>query len=453
MDGALSQTPLQNRDPESAGNAFFDLTPDLLLVLDPRGRVARANPALARIYGRTPDELVGASFGELVQPEDREASERRLRDLFEDRRPDTSLEHRLAGREGPRWVSWRFLRDPASGCILGSAREIHDHIESLSTLKQHDHYRTLARHLPECDTFLFDRDLMILLAEGTELQRYGVIHDGLTGQRVVEVFPRRLSRQIVPLCRAALDGERLSRELRFNERHYLVHTLPLVNERGEIYGGMALSINITQLKNNETALRLSLAATEMAREELARAHREKSLLLKKLEEQAALLELQNKQDDLTGVFNRRYLNNRLKEEFQRSVRYDRALTVAMCDVDHFKKINDRFLHSTGDKALIRVAEILTAAVRKVDCVARFGGEEFTLIFPETTGAQAALIAEKIRQLVQDYDWSSIHPDLAVTVSIGVAERAGQKTPDELLIAADRNLYQAKTGGRNQICLR
>ncbi|MBX7056971.1 MAG: sensor domain-containing diguanylate cyclase [Leptospirales bacterium] len=194
------------------------------------------------------------------------------------------------------------------------------------------------------------------------------------------------------------------------------------------------------------------ARFEASRQDLARAHLEKTRLLKKMEQQAALLELQSRTDDLTGVYNRRYLNHRMRDEIDRAHRYRRPLALAMCDVDHFKQINDSFSHSVGDRSLARIARILSDCVRSVDCVARYGGEEFAMLFPETDGRGAERIAEKVRAGVQSFDWSQISPELKITVSIGVAELGERRNADELLIAADRNLYSAKDAGRNCVML-
>ena len=135
-------------------------------------------------------------------------------------------------------------------------------------------------------------------------------------------------------------------------------------------------------------------------------------------------------DALTRLYNRRYLNRALREEVSRARRYAHPLSVALCDVDEFKRVNDRFSHGVGDRVLQEVARILECSVRGVDTVARYGGEEFVFIFPETDAAQARTACEKIRQEVARYPWAQLHPDLRVTVSIGVADGSGG--PEQLL---------------------
>jgi diguanylate cyclase (GGDEF)-like protein len=187
-------------------------------------------------------------------------------------------------------------------------------------------------------------------------------------------------------------------------------------------------------------------------EALTRADEEKARLLEQLRIQAAELERQTREDALTGVSNRRHLDDLLAAEWERAHRFRRALCVAMVDVDHFKQVNDRFSHAGGDEVLRRVARILREHTRGVDVVARYGGEEFCLVLVETSAAEAAPLCERLRALVQAHDWTSLHPGLAVTVSIGIAERqSGVDAPAALLAAADAHLYAAKHAGRNRVC--
>jgi diguanylate cyclase (GGDEF)-like protein len=185
-------------------------------------------------------------------------------------------------------------------------------------------------------------------------------------------------------------------------------------------------------------------------EALTRADEEKARLLEQLRTQAAELERQTREDGLTGVFNRRHLDTLLSVEWERVLRFGRALTLAMLDVDHFKQVNDRFSHAVGDEVLRTVARILRENTRGVDVVARYGGEEFCLILVETRVDEGARLCDRLRTMVQVHDWSAIRPGLAVTVSIGVAGLHEAEAPDALLSAADARLYAAKHAGRNRV---
>ncbi len=166
----------------------------------------------------------------------------------------------------------------------------------------------------------------------------------------------------------------------------------------------------------------------------------------------ALAQLANR-DALTGLYNRRYLDQTVAEEVRRARRYEHPLSVALCDIDNFKHVNDRFSHGVGDSVLGEVARLLESSVRRIDTVARYGGEEFVLIFPETEAAQAHVVCEKVRRKIERHPWFRFHPELSVTVSIGVASArrgARYQNSKQLLSAADLKLYEAKRAGRNQV---
>jgi len=154
-------------------------------------------------------------------------------------------------------------------------------------------------------------------------------------------------------------------------------------------------------------------------------------------------------DPMTGLFNFRFLCSNLDQEISKSRRYDRQLSVSIIDLDDFKAVNDTYGHQAGDKLLRTVAEVLASNVRDADMVARYGGEEFSIVFPETLKTDAMKVLEKLRKeiaaiFLEDY------PDVRVTASIGLAsypDDGADKT--ELLLRADKALYQAKRSGKNR----
>jgi diguanylate cyclase (GGDEF)-like protein len=163
----------------------------------------------------------------------------------------------------------------------------------------------------------------------------------------------------------------------------------------------------------------------------------------------AELERQTREDSLTGLANRRRLDQRLRDEFDRAARYGRPLAVAIADIDHFKDVNDRWTHAVGDAVLKQVANVLAGEVRHTDLVARYGGEEFVLVLVETGAEAAANVCEKVRLAIASHDWSGIAPGLSVTVSIGWCADTSLPGPESMLGAADAALYRAKAAGRNR----
>lgn len=157
-------------------------------------------------------------------------------------------------------------------------------------------------------------------------------------------------------------------------------------------------------------------------------------------------------DDLTGVFNRRYLFDVLAKETNRCHRANGPFSVCILDIDFFKQVNDRFGHQAGDEVLRRVADSVSSRLRNIDCFGRYGGEEFLLILPQTPMEGAAIKAERVRRQIEELRFSDIAPDVRVTVSIGVAEFLSDENVDATIQRADAALYQAKEQGRNRVVL-
>ncbi|MBF0379716.1 MAG: diguanylate cyclase [Magnetococcales bacterium] len=155
-------------------------------------------------------------------------------------------------------------------------------------------------------------------------------------------------------------------------------------------------------------------------------------------------------DKLTGIFNRRGMEDILNKEFSRSIRYNQDLSLIFFDVDHFKKFNDTHGHDLGDKVLARLGSEAISHFRKPDFPCRYGGEEFCIILTNTNSEGAYLVAEKFRQRVENMNVDG----LKVTISIGVSAHpeAGAKSPEELLKLADEALYEGKRSGRNRVVL-
>jgi diguanylate cyclase (GGDEF)-like protein len=171
------------------------------------------------------------------------------------------------------------------------------------------------------------------------------------------------------------------------------------------------------------------------------------------QERAMQFQLMSITDPLTGLLNRRYLEERLTDELNRSQRYDYAMSCLMIDIDDFKNYNDRNGHQAGDVALKVTAHALKAALRSADVACRYGGEEFCILLPQTSLSEAGVIAERMRQRVaeKEYVYGKSQPLGAVTISIGISTFAKHiDTGEKIIAAADRALYNAKAHGKNRI---
>jgi diguanylate cyclase (GGDEF)-like protein len=170
----------------------------------------------------------------------------------------------------------------------------------------------------------------------------------------------------------------------------------------------------------------------------------------KLEEKTRELELQATRDNLTKLFNRRYADEYLVREIDRCRRERCQFTVALADIDLFKRVNDLHSHATGDAVLRRVAVTLRERCRPNDVLARYGGEEFLLCFPDTELREASLICEELRAAVESCNWVQLGLAGGVTISFGIAEFRGDASAERLLDRADVRLYEAKNRGRNLV---
>ncbi|MGO8913522.1 MAG: GGDEF domain-containing protein [Bradyrhizobium sp.] len=155
-------------------------------------------------------------------------------------------------------------------------------------------------------------------------------------------------------------------------------------------------------------------------------------------------------DELTGSFNRRCIMRMLGEEISRAHRTKAPCSIALIDLDWFKRVNDTYGHPTGDEVLRTFAITVFANIRNFDRFGRFGGEEFLLVLPDTPHDIAVRTLDRLRAIIADLDWSAFSPGMRVTLSAGVATLRPDETPDTFLARADRALYEAKARGRNRI---
>jgi len=156
-------------------------------------------------------------------------------------------------------------------------------------------------------------------------------------------------------------------------------------------------------------------------------------------------------DHLTGLYNRRHLDNTLEREFLRAKRYKNPLSISVIDIDFFKKVNDTYGHLCGDYILKEIAYLILETFRKTDIVFRYGGEEFVVLLTETPLDKALIPLERLRASVENYKFKFNKNDIKITISAGISEiNENTKTSGEFLDNADKALYEAKKTGRNQI---
>lgn len=214
---------------------------------------------------------------------------------------------------------------------------------------------------------------------------------------------------------------------------------------GVVYGNpdsvlVVAGYDIEELESSLTLLLDLNNQVDLAQRELACSHRE-------LQRQEQVIRQLSLTDALTGLGNRRHLDETLSAEVARGLRYKQPLSLAMLDLDHFKRVNDTWGHEMGDRVLQATASCLRNMLRQTDRAFRQGGEEFVLLMPATALEQATACAERLRVALSDFSDDALPP---MTASLGVARLLPGESAAELLARADAALYRAKNGGRNRV---
>ncbi|HKK00844.1 MAG TPA: diguanylate cyclase, partial [Desulfuromonadales bacterium] len=185
---------------------------------------------------------------------------------------------------------------------------------------------------------------------------------------------------------------------------------------------------------------------------LARIARISDAFQSELQELKGDLEHLSRTDPLTGLANRRDIRERLEAEQSRCHRNGKVFSLIMADFDYFKRINDKYGHAAGDNFLVAVAQTFQANLRKEDCCARWGGEEFLILLPETEPENAVKTAEKLRKIIAGYALELQGNAIGATLSFGISTYRENEDIDACIAKADEALYQAKNRGRNQSVL-
>lgn len=229
------------------------------------------------------------------------------------------------------------------------------------------------------------------------------------------------------------EGMRLTLSGDGERRTYLVNTSPILSNEGKRRGTIASFDDITPIEKKREQLSAMLLELNSSRDELKKRNEELQYLATR--------------DSLTGCVNRRTFFELFDKQWNLAKRKTQPLTCLMVDLDHFKSVNDTHGHAVGDEVLRRAAQAIEESARDSDLVCRYGGEEFCIMAPQTGPADTLVLAERIRSAIESLEF----PQLSVTASLGLSSICwGANDPEELLEQADKCLYVAKRGGRNQV---
>jgi two-component system cell cycle response regulator len=285
--------------------------------------------------------------------------------------------------------------------------------------------------------------------ESLEKSGYGVMwaKDGISAIKAVMTTPPDVI--LLDLVLPDMSGNEVCRWLKVNTDTKGIPIIMLTVRSSlddKVSGIEAGADDYLAKPYNEVELNARIYAalrTKALQDELRQKNKQLSELLAKVEGLSIT-------DPLTGLFNRRHFDTVLELERKKSERYQQPLTCLLLDIDHFKSVNDTYGHKAGDSVLLEIAQILKKSLREIDTPARWGGEEFTAILPNTDSEQGTMAAARILEKISSHTFEQL-PDRRITVSIGLASRGEfVNTTEALIVAADGALYEAKRKGRNRI---
>ncbi len=437
----------------------IDESPDIILMKDWDGRFLLGNAALARLYGTTPEALVGVDDGAFNPNAEQVAFYlENVRSVMRGTETEIVMESSTDVETGE-VRHFQSIKKPLVGPdgqprILVIAHDVTDLQRAHESIEARE--RSYSYAMAAAGEGIWDWDLQ---HEPRDPQRQvgRAVRLRARGAAAPDRGVRRPPARRRPRGRPASAPGRLNGSGRYQHEHRMRHrdgTVFHVFDRGQVVERdeagnptrMAGAVSdITERVHAEHRLRITTEALIDANISLER----------KVEERTAELERANEnlrnlawRDALTGLPNRLSGMDRLAAEFARLTRGDAVSSVLMIDVDLFKPINDTYGHGVGDDVLRHIASLIKTSLRTGDFVARFGGEEFMALLPDTDLEGARVVAEKIREAIQDNPQSTVG---AVTISVGVALASGSDPEmDAAVRRADAALYEAKRSGRNLV---
>ncbi len=282
-----------------------------------------------------------------------------------------------------------------------------------------------------------------------EKQGYHAIlaRDGKSAIKIVKTEPVDVI--LLDLVLPDIDGNEVCRWLKLNHDTKGIPIIMLTVKSStmeKVAGLKAGADDYLPKPYNEVELNARIFAslrTKALQDELREKNRQMEIVLSQVETLAIT-------DPLTELFNRRHFEAAIEKEFNRTVRYKSPTSCVMIDIDHFKSINDEYGHRTGDMVLREIAKIIKDCLRKVDTIARWGGEEFVVLLPGTGKEKAFTAAERIMKTVSGHSFSGISKQITVSIGIASVPESSIDNAEKLIDASDNALYEAKSKGRNCI---
>ena len=431
----------RSRNAERRFAAFMEKLPSMAFLKDTEGRTRYVNDRFERLFRLEPGEILGRTDDEWLPPAVAETTTRHDRWVM-DEGGVLDVVERIPMPDGVT-REWSVQKFPVTlenetwvGGIAVDVTELSDARRSAQ----------IERDFSEA-VIETGGALVIVLDRRGHFVRFNTACERLTGWSAEDVLGLPVwdtmhaqeEREAVRLSFSSLHPsvypvDHVTRWVTRGGETRLIEwrSTAILDEAGEVDFEVATGVDITVRREQEAVIRQSALELERQKRELEEAN-------VRLQELATT-------DELTRIANHREFRSRLAVEVGRAERTGEPLSLALVDVDWFKRFNDDFGHQAGDEALRRVARTLSEASRALDLVARYGGEEFVVLMPGSGVNEALAITERLRAAIENADW----PLRPVTASFGVGTLQVGETGDSLLGAADRALYASKAAGRNRV---
>jgi diguanylate cyclase (GGDEF)-like protein/PAS domain S-box-containing protein len=409
---------------------FFDLSFDMLAILDSNGRFKSVNRTFTQSLGWTLDDLANKSFWDLAVPTDQMNSPD-IAQILAKGHPLIFIDSQIKCRNGEqrplRWTAYPDLDARIIFLIIREAR---------TQETEQEIFKLAVDSSPTVTFIVANGEIRYasLLAEMV----FGYKQSELVGKPIEFLVPTRL-RTVHQGLRSHYDHQPYLRpmgtELELIGQHKDGTEFPLDIGLNPVQtaNGMVVVCSVMDMTNRKAA---KIILTEKIRQ---------------LESEISILDNLSLTDELTSVSNRRALFKQLELHYRIAQKETQPISFLLLDVDDFKNYNDTLGHVAGDKVLKLIAEIMTKSVRRTEIVSRYGGEEFGMILPSADANEAKLLAERLRKMIEEFDW----PLKNITASIGTATifpKTGQTIdPDDInnfIIMADKALYFSKQSGKN-----
>lgn len=417
--------------------SIMDEASDGIFIADLQGNYVDVNKAGCEMLGYTREELLQKSMQTITVTD--KSSPLRFAELLEGK---TILSEReLLHKDGRRVSVEISAKMLDGGRLQGIVRDITER------KKEEERVRFLADVMNKISSAVISTNAELRITHWNKAAEdlYGWDESEVLGKVVDEVCRTEFRPgQWLEAQRSLIDEKRWQGELKQHHRSgreiWVAASVTLLEgEHGKYVGGVTINHDVTERKQAEDDLRRAKSAIEEINKVLQRAFEREQIA--------------SRTDSLTGVFNRRYFFELLEYEFSASARYQRPLSIVMFDIDHFKETNDTHGHQVGDEVLKLVAKNTRSQLRDSDVLARYGGDEFVSLLPNSLSDDAASVFERVHKAVNSADLFVDTKKIPISISVGIASyQPGMKTTSQLIQQADQALYSAKNSGRGRIVI-